>query len=74
MTIFEISTSQRKNENDEKFHGLHNISVYSRQCYFENERPLRFFTTYTTKNYLEECHSNISLQRCGCVEFNFASE
>ncbi|BET00581.1 Amiloride-sensitive sodium channel [Nesidiocoris tenuis] len=43
----------------------------SRMCYLQNERPLAFFKFYTQKNCEMECASNFSLQRCGCVSFNY---
>jgi acid-sensing ion channel, other len=38
-----------------------------RECYFDNERSLRFFRTYTQKNCEIECFTNYTIQRCGCV-------
>jgi acid-sensing ion channel, other len=38
-----------------------------RECYFDNERSLRFFRAYTQKNCEIECFTNYTIQRCGCV-------
>lgn len=41
-----------------------------RQCYFDNERKLKFFKQYTTDNCFYECLVNYTLQTCGCVKFS----
>ncbi|KAK4874758.1 hypothetical protein RN001_014118 [Aquatica leii] len=41
-----------------------------RQCYFPEERKLRFFKTYGQSNCLHECLSNITNDNCGCVSFD----
>ncbi|XP_018572876.1 pickpocket protein 28-like [Anoplophora glabripennis] len=40
-----------------------------RECYFTNERPLKFFKIYTLENCRLECLTNYTLKRCGCVNF-----
>ncbi|XP_046675367.1 pickpocket protein 28-like [Homalodisca vitripennis] len=40
-----------------------------RGCFFEDERPLKYFQFYTEKNCDLECESNASLSLCGCVPF-----
>lgn len=40
-----------------------------RQCYFTNERKLRFFRHYTRMLCILECLSNYTLAQCGCVYF-----
>nr|XP_019556935.2 pickpocket protein 28-like [Aedes albopictus] len=40
-----------------------------RQCYFSDERYLRYFKVYNRKNCLDECISNQTAQECGCVGF-----
>ncbi|XP_066998458.1 pickpocket protein 28 [Anabrus simplex] len=40
-----------------------------RQCYFANERKLRFFKVYTQQNCAQECEANYTVQECGCAEF-----
>ncbi|KAL1401557.1 hypothetical protein pipiens_006516 [Culex pipiens pipiens] len=41
-----------------------------RNCYFEHERPLRYFRIYSQDNCELECLSNFTLARCGCVRFS----
>ncbi|KAI8424617.1 hypothetical protein MSG28_003050 [Choristoneura fumiferana] len=41
-----------------------------RQCYFPEERQLRYFLTYTASNCRLECLSNYTFQHCGCVWFH----
>uniref|UniRef100_A0A336K9E0 CSON015439 protein n=1 Tax=Culicoides sonorensis TaxID=179676 RepID=A0A336K9E0_CULSO len=40
-----------------------------RNCFFENERPLKFFKQYSKSNCELECLTNITLSECGCVLF-----
>ncbi|KAF5280821.1 hypothetical protein FQR65_LT14928 [Abscondita terminalis] len=40
-----------------------------RQCYFAEEKKLRFFKIYDQKNCLQECASNLTYELCGCVSF-----
>ncbi|XP_058122939.1 pickpocket protein 28-like [Anopheles ziemanni] len=41
-----------------------------RQCFFDNERRLRFFQIYNQENCELECLANITLAVCGCVRFS----
>lgn len=41
-----------------------------RQCYFDNERKLKFFRQYTKDNCFYECLVNYTLKTCGCVKFS----
>ncbi|XP_017770397.1 PREDICTED: pickpocket protein 28-like [Nicrophorus vespilloides] len=41
-----------------------------RQCYFPNERNLRFFKIYTQQNCEVECLANFTLRLCKCVDFH----
>lgn len=41
-----------------------------RQCFFDNERFLKFYTVYTQNNCELECIANVTLKKCGCVKFN----
>ncbi|RZC38133.1 ASC domain containing protein [Asbolus verrucosus] len=48
------------------------IKTYSpkhRNCYFANERPLRYFQKYTFSNCKLECLTNYTLMMCHCVNF-----
>ncbi|KAJ0174664.1 hypothetical protein K1T71_009772 [Dendrolimus kikuchii] len=40
-----------------------------RQCYFQDERYLKYFKVYTQANCEMECLSNFTYTRCGCVHF-----
>nr|XP_019556948.2 pickpocket protein 28-like [Aedes albopictus] len=50
-------------------HRLKRHSYTRRQCYFSDERYLRYFKVYNRKNCLEECISNVTAHECGCVGF-----
>lgn len=47
---------------------VHDISV--RQCYRKGERQLRFYKQYTVYNCRNECLSNFTEKRCGCVQIS----
>ncbi|XP_072944583.1 pickpocket protein 28-like [Epargyreus clarus] len=49
--------------------GLKDYSSQRRQCYFSNERYLRFFKIYTQSNCELECLANFTNAKCGCVHF-----
>ncbi|KAG5894819.1 hypothetical protein JTB14_008309 [Gonioctena quinquepunctata] len=40
-----------------------------RQCYFTDERPLKYFRIYNPENCNLECLTNYTLNKCGCVGF-----
>lgn len=40
-----------------------------RQCFFSDERELRFFKVYSKRSYDLECLTNYTYLRCGCVKF-----
>jgi acid-sensing ion channel, other len=48
---------------------IREFPVSKRQCYFSNERYLRFFKFYTQNNCEEECVVNMTISRCGCQRF-----
>lgn len=50
--------------------GLANYEPNRRQCYFNDERDLRFFKVYTQSNCELECLANFTLQQCDCVKFS----
>jgi hypothetical protein len=64
LRSFVSGISYKTNENLRKFKP--NI----RNCYFENERELKFFTNYTKNNCDFECMTNFTLKTCGCVHFS----
>jgi amiloride-sensitive sodium channel len=41
-----------------------------RKCYFDGERQLKFFKTYTRAQCDFECMTNYTLKACGCVKFS----
>jgi acid-sensing ion channel, other len=41
-----------------------------RYCYFDGERKLKFFKTYTKAHCFLECFSNFTLQKCNCSKFS----
>lgn len=43
---------------------------HRRQCFFSEERYLRYFQVYTQSNCQLECLANYTLERCGCVKFS----
>lgn len=47
---------------------LARYSTDIRQCYFNNERTLKFFKSYTRRNCDHECFTNFTLAVCGCVK------
>ncbi|XP_072945097.1 pickpocket protein 28-like [Epargyreus clarus] len=49
--------------------GLRPYSPLKRQCYFSDERYLRYFKIYTQSNCETECMVNFTHAICGCVHF-----
>lgn len=49
---------------------LKGYAINRRQCYFQEERYLRFFKIYTQQNCEMECLANYTLDKCGCVKFS----
>jgi hypothetical protein len=45
-----------------------------RKCYFEGEKTLKYFKTYTKTNCEFECHANETLERCGCARYSHPRE
>lgn len=54
--------------------GLRDYDSYYRQCYFANERQLKYFKIYTQRNCEVECLTNYTLKRCGCVSYHMPRE
>lgn len=50
--------------------GMRKFTPISRGCYFEGEKQLKFFKTYTKYHYEFECMTNYTLEECGCVKFS----
>jgi acid-sensing ion channel, other len=53
---------------------IRDFSVSKRQCFFENERYLRFFKFYTQNNCEAECLANLTLSQCNCLRFHIPSK
>ncbi|KAJ2943106.1 hypothetical protein O0L34_g18796 [Tuta absoluta] len=49
--------------------GIDMFDPFRRQCYFQNERYLRFFKVYTQSNCATECIANYTFKYCGCARF-----
>lgn len=49
---------------------LRSYSPYVRDCYFEGERQLKFFKSYTKAHCDWECMTNYTVENCGCVKFS----
>jgi acid-sensing ion channel, other len=49
--------------------GLRKFSPQNRECYFQDERKLKFFNSYTRSNCMYECFTNYTLKLCDCVAF-----
>lgn len=48
---------------------LRKLSPEARDCYFDGEKKLKFFKIYSLMNCEQECYSNITYEKCGCVPF-----
>ncbi|XP_021711601.1 pickpocket protein 28 isoform X2 [Aedes aegypti] len=49
---------------------LRSVAPSRRRCFFNDERPLRFFRTYSSNNCFLECIANFTLEKCHCVKFS----
>lgn len=54
--------------------GLRSYKPNQRQCFFNNERQLRFFKIYAQTNCEAECLANFTENQCGCVQFSMPSK
>jgi acid-sensing ion channel, other len=46
---------------------LESYSIETRQCYFEKERKLKYFRSYTRSNCQIECSANYTRKKCNCI-------
>ncbi|XP_028171113.1 pickpocket protein 28-like [Ostrinia furnacalis] len=46
---------------------LQAVALKVRQCYFPEERPLKYFKIYSYNHCRQECLTNFTYARCGCV-------
>lgn len=53
---------------------LRSYNPKQRQCFFTNERRLRFFRIYTQNNCESECLASFTQKECGCVKFSMPSK
>lgn len=49
---------------------LQNYGSETRQCYFEEEKPLKFFKKYTRSNCQLECLAEFTRRRCNCIHYS----
>lgn len=52
---------------------LKSIDISKRQCFFENEKSLAFYRTYSERSCVLECEANFTLAFCGCVLYHMPS-
>jgi acid-sensing ion channel, other len=45
------------------------VKFFSRKCYMEMEKKLKFFKYFTKNNCKHECLSNKTVESCGCAQF-----
>lgn len=45
------------------------LNFFRRQCYFESERHLTYYKTYTQRNCELECFANFTIKKCNCSPF-----
>jgi len=60
--VLQISAEIKRNDKT-----LMNFDIKERGCFFEGERNLKFFKSYTKLNCEYECLINFTRQQCGCV-------
>lgn len=65
--LMEIKVTPQGRRTD---YDLKKFSPDLRRCYFEGERKLKFFKTYTKALCKWECHANATLEKCGCVKLS----
>lgn len=54
--------------------GLRSYLPHARGCYFESERQLRFFRSYSQQKCGRECMTNFTTKQCGCTHFALPSK
>lgn len=50
---------------------LRKFTPSERDCYFANEKKLKYFKIYTKQNCYSECASDRALEKCKCVLFHY---
>lgn len=61
-----IVTAQRFKTDE----SLRKYSIESRRCFFDGERKLKFFKSYTKAHCNLECLANFTFFECDCVKFS----
>ncbi|XP_028171112.1 pickpocket protein 28-like [Ostrinia furnacalis] len=64
LTSLAVKVSIRTTSNN-----LKSYPVELRQCYFPEDRSLKFFRVYTYNNCKLECLTDYTYRKCGCVAF-----
>jgi amiloride-sensitive sodium channel len=64
-TFFTLTAVHHKTSSD-----LRKFSPEQRGCYFDGEKQLMFFHSYTKAHCEYECMANYTLEKCGCVKFS----
>lgn len=54
--------------------GLRGYEPNQRRCFFNDERKLRFFRSYSQNTCATECLANFTMIECGCVKFSMPSK
>jgi hypothetical protein len=67
MQMLRLNLKVKSRKTDDN---LRRFSPESRKCYFEDEKPLKFFKTYTKLNCELECKARKILELCGCVSYD----
>ncbi|KAL7013324.1 hypothetical protein ACKWTF_015331 [Chironomus riparius] len=50
---------------------LSSLSPQTRDCYFDNEKYLKYFKIYSLRNCENECMSNYTFKACGCNHWRY---
>lgn len=53
---------------------LRSIDPVKRNCFFDDEKELKYFRTYSKVNCEMECISQLAIERCNCTPFYFVRE
>lgn len=63
---YDVTITPKITRSDED---LKKIDYDKRKCYFDDERNLKYFKTYSQKNCELECLSNFTYMMCDCVSW-----
>ncbi|KAF5296274.1 hypothetical protein FQR65_LT10269 [Abscondita terminalis] len=50
---------------------IRSIDLQKRMCYFNDERFLKYYRTYSNANCKMECLVNKTIEQCGCVPYHY---